>query len=211
MARKAYRKWPDSTAGVRITGGAKRGISCVTYHDGRRHARRQERTVADSPAPESAHDDRRGPRERMRVQENETRDGEAMLAGVLASLEFSDPLQQIKGHLISAGERRPEATRPWPTFRPRPFRGQGQKAMTGRHASTTRQAWAVEMVRSVDGASWRKAEYSYRLEGVWGKSPMVRPLSYDRAWLTQNNMGPVQRVVSASRNYDRGSALSGSS
>lgn len=82
MARKAYRKWPDSTAGVRITSGAKRGISCVTYHDGQRQARGQEGTVMDSPAPESALDDRRGPRERMRAQENETRDGEAVLVRV---------------------------------------------------------------------------------------------------------------------------------
>ena len=64
--------------------------------------------------------------------------------------------------------------------------------MTGRHASTTRQAWTMEMVRSVDGASWRKAEYSYRLEGVWGNSPMVRPLIYDRAWLTENNLTHAQ-------------------
>ena len=130
---------------------------------------------------------------------------------LMATLKFGLRRKQIKGHLISTGERRPEATRPWPTFRPRPLGGQGQKAMTGRHASTTRQAWAMGMVRSVDGASRRKAEYSYRLEGVWGKSPMVRPLSYGRAWLTQNNMGQVQRVVSASGNYDQGSALGGGS
>ena len=100
---------------------------------------------------------------------------------LMATLKFGDQAKQIKGHLISTGERRPEATQPWPTFRPRPIQGQEQKAMTGRHASTTRQAWTMEMVRSVDGASWRKAEYSYRLAGVWGKSPMVRPLIYDRA------------------------------
>ena len=39
-------------------------------------------TVIDSPAPESAHDDRHGPRERMRAQENETGDGEAVLVRV---------------------------------------------------------------------------------------------------------------------------------
>ena len=97
MARKAYRKWPDSTAGVRITSGAKRGISCVTYHDGGRHARRQERMVIDSPVPESAHDDRRGPRERMRVQENETRDGEAMLAGVFGDTGIWSQAKANKG------------------------------------------------------------------------------------------------------------------
>ena len=97
MARKAYRKWPDSTAGVRITSGAKRGISCVTYPDGGRHARRQERMVIDSPAPESALDDRRGSRERMRAQENEARDGKAMLVRINGDTEIWSQAKANKG------------------------------------------------------------------------------------------------------------------
>ena len=53
--------------------------------------------MIDSPAPESAHDDRRGPRERMRVQENETRDGEAMLAGVLGDTGIWSQAKANKG------------------------------------------------------------------------------------------------------------------
>ena len=131
--------------------------------------------------------------------------------GLMATLKFGLRRKQIKGHLISTGERRPEATRPWPTFRPRPLGGQGQKAMTRASRHTARQAWPLGMVHSVGGARRRKSEYSYRLGGVWGKSPVVRPLIYDRAWLTQNNMGQVRAVVSATGNYDQGSALSGSS
>ena len=93
-----------------------------------------------------------------------------------ASQEFGLRRKQIKGHLISTGERRPEATRPWPTFRPRPLGGQGQKAMTGRHATRHAKHGPREKVHSVGGARWRRVEYSYRLGGVWGKSPMVRPL-----------------------------------
>ena len=141
MARKAHREWPDSTAGVRVISGAKRGIPCGTYHDGQRHARGQEGTVIDSPAPESAHDDRHGPRERMRAQENETRDGEAVLVRVYGDTEFGLRRKQIKGHLISTSERRPEATRSWPTLHPRPLGGQGQKAMTRASRHTARQAW----------------------------------------------------------------------
>ena len=97
MARKAYRKWPDSTAGVRVISGAKRGIPCGTYHDGQRHARGQEGTVIDSPAPESALDDRRGPRERMRAQENETGDGEAVLVRVYGDTEIWSQAKTNKG------------------------------------------------------------------------------------------------------------------
>ena len=45
---------------------------------------------------------------------------------------------------------------------------------------TARQAWPLGMVHSVGGARRRKSEYSYKLGGLWEKSPMVRPLIYDR-------------------------------
>ena len=141
MARKAYRKWPDSTAGVRITSGAKRGISCVTYHDGGRHARRQERMVIDSPAPESAHDDRHGPRERMRAQENETRDGEAVLVRVYGFPGIWSQAKANKGppYLHRRKEARSDAA--MANVPPQAIGGQGQKAMTRASRHTARQAW----------------------------------------------------------------------
>ena len=87
---------------------------------------------------------------------------------------------------------------------PQAIRRPGAEGNDWASRHTTRQAWPLGMVPSVGGARWRKVEYSYRLGGVWGNSPMVRPLIYDRAWLTQNNMGPVRAVVSATGIYRQG-------
>ena len=181
MARKAYRKWPDSTAGVRITSGAKRGISCVTYHDGGRHARRQERMVIDSPVPESAHGDRRGSRERMRAQENETGDGEAVLVRINGDTEIWSQAKTNKGppYLHRRKEARGDAA--MANVPPQAIGRPGAEGNDWASRHTARQAWPLGMVHSVGGARRRKSEYSYRLGGVWEKSPMVRPLTYDRA------------------------------
>ena len=53
--------------------------------------------VIDSPAPESAHDDRRGSRERMRAQENEARDGKAMLVRINGDTEIWSQAKANKG------------------------------------------------------------------------------------------------------------------
>ena len=53
--------------------------------------------VIDSPAPESALDDRRGSRERMRAQENEARDGEAMLVRINGDTEIWSQAKANKG------------------------------------------------------------------------------------------------------------------
>ena len=181
MARKAYRKWPDSTAGVRITGGAKRGISCVTYHDGQRQARGQEGTVMDSPAPESALDDRRGPRARMRAQENETRDGEAVLVRVYGFTGIWSQAKTNNGppYLHRRKEARSDAA--MANVPPQAIGRPGAEGNDWASRHTARQAWPLGMVHSVGGVRRRKSEYSYRLGGVWGNSPMVRPLIYDRA------------------------------
>ena len=181
MARKAHREWPDSTAGVRVISGAKRGIPCGTYHDGQRHARGQEGTVIDSPAPESAHDDRHGPRERMRAQENETRDGEAVLFRVYGDTEIWSQAKTNKGppYLHRRKEARSDAA--MANIPPQAIGRPGAEGNDWASRHTARQAWPLGMVHSVGGARRRKSEYSYRLGGVWERPPMVRPLTYDRA------------------------------
>ena len=175
MARKAYRKWPDSTAGVRITGGAKRGISCVTYHDGQRQARGQEGTVMDSPAPESALDDRRGPRERMRAQENETGDGEAVLVRVYGLTEIWSQAKTNKGppYLRRRKEARSDAA--MAKVPPQAIGRPGAEGNDWASRHTARQAWPLGMAHSVGGARRRKSEYSYRLGGVWESPQWYAP------------------------------------
>ena len=134
--------------------------------------------MIDSPAPESAHDDRHGPRERMRAQENETRDGEAVLVRVYGEI-WSQKTNKGPPYLHRRKEARSDAA--MANVPPQAIGGQGQKAMTRASRHTARQAWPLGMVHSVGGARRRKSEYSYRLGGVWEKSPMVRPLIYDRA------------------------------